>query len=590
MPHVRGLAAHHARRNRARDRGFLREHPPGLRSLLVPLQVVEQVRTMVKSLELHRVHDVASGGISHFARLATRAAASCGAITEQENQVALKTHRAANAAKHEVSRGAPRSSSFPPSAKWADQESSSSDDAAVVDVPDADPLVACDPWAHASFTPKKLIVGSPPLDPWASWSPVSEACSLPVAVVDPFLASVEKALLSITVVAERLSGKLEICLDRICGRLAAAPSLVADCGGALADESTSTAADEGLLAAGAAQVLEGRIAKLEEAACHRIDSGVSVLAGFEVALRSEMEAFSHSLVSRTTSCTSSLLKKYDAGIQVLFADLRLSIAPPASVVGEALLATVVPDGLLDNSQILSAVPESVPEAVFADVTVEEPGSPVGWSSPPIVQHAFLEESAVVQYARLSGLRSTRLNGLPGIVAGLGVKPGCWQVFLHNDPVPKSVPGHNLVRYCPSSDNICSGCLDQYRVDTVPKCGCGFESASDSARGDEHSDGEDHTMAEAIASMSFDEWSSACAVQNPFGAHDGDVSLLGSGSSSQLAGGALPSTIVGNNDISTPTAGDSSTTTTKTEAAFLAGSAWSEARPGTSGVPGLTIFR
>jgi len=587
MPHVRGVATRLARRDRARDRGFLRDHPPGLRSLLVPTLVVEQVRTMVKSLELHRVHDGASGGVSHFARLATRAAALCGAISEQENQVALRAHRAANVAKHEVSRskGLPSwSPAVAPGAKWADQDSTSTseNDAVCGELP-VDPLVDCDPWACAAFASKVLPASAPSIDPWASWSPMSEPCLPPVVVADPSLAAVEKALLCIVDVATRVSGNLEACLESICGRLAAVSPPAALGGGDIADAPSSTFAEVNFDGSGVVRQLEVRLAKLEmqcDAVCHRGEGDV-ILKGFEVALRSEIDG----LVERTTSCTCALLKKYDEGIQVLFADLRLSLASPPVVVDDA-------SSLASVSTVAASPPFPLVQELSATgkAQAKEVGEEEEWSwnqrglcadelaTPAPVRHAFLDESAVVQYARLDGLRSTQLNGLPGVVVGPGTKPGCWQVFLHNDPVSKSVPGHNLLKYRPSADDICSRCRDQYRVDTVPKCGCGFVEAPCMASGAECSfpfadaacDTEDG-LADALGNMSFEEWSSVCAVQNPFEVRDGDAFDV--------------------DDVSsTPTAGDALTTTTMTDAAMLAGSARIEARPGASGEPGLTVFR
>ena len=100
MPHVYGVEARRSRRDRAAAGGYVRGLPPGTRAVAVPLQAVAQVRAMARSLELHRAHDELSKSCSHYARVATWAAASCGAISEVESRRAQEAHKAANVAKH----------------------------------------------------------------------------------------------------------------------------------------------------------------------------------------------------------------------------------------------------------------------------------------------------------------------------------------------------------------------------------------------------------------------------------------------------------------------------------------------------------
>jgi len=99
MPHCRSSASRLARRARALDRGFI-VPCDGARHVLVPHSLQPRVKAFASSLSLHDKHDALAGTRSHFARLASVAAYRENHISLDELNVASKSHKRANSAKH----------------------------------------------------------------------------------------------------------------------------------------------------------------------------------------------------------------------------------------------------------------------------------------------------------------------------------------------------------------------------------------------------------------------------------------------------------------------------------------------------------
>jgi hypothetical protein len=98
MPHVHSVLASAARRERAITRGFLTSKPIGSSHILVPDKIAARVKTISKSLAVHRDHCSLVGRNVHSA--AAAAVAAKLSLSPAEFKDALKVHKEANRAKH----------------------------------------------------------------------------------------------------------------------------------------------------------------------------------------------------------------------------------------------------------------------------------------------------------------------------------------------------------------------------------------------------------------------------------------------------------------------------------------------------------
>lgn len=97
-------AARERRHQRAVDRGYLQLRPlPGHRFLQVPSEVKAPLQVMAESLCYHVDHDRCVGATHHHGRLASTAAHRQGHISAEEHRQAMRSHRNAGRAKHNVS-------------------------------------------------------------------------------------------------------------------------------------------------------------------------------------------------------------------------------------------------------------------------------------------------------------------------------------------------------------------------------------------------------------------------------------------------------------------------------------------------------
>ena len=147
------------RRQRAMDRGFLQQLPPGRRYVEVAAAVAEEVKAMAKSKELHVSHELAVGRAFHYARHATLAARSL--IGENDWKRSNAAHRAANRAKHGSRH------------RWADVHDDGAASSGIDSEFREDPLQAKDPWLGACGSLPAPCVPSQG-DAWASWTPASK--------------------------------------------------------------------------------------------------------------------------------------------------------------------------------------------------------------------------------------------------------------------------------------------------------------------------------------------------------------------------------------------------------------------------------
>jgi len=172
MPHVRSAAALLSRQRRAAERGFLRATPASdSRFVLVPAPLHGRVKRMTKSLVIHQTRDEQNGFSSHYARNASLAAARAGAIPRDVLGSDLKTHSAANAAKHVCSRV------HPGRVRWAD-DSEEEGRAAV-------PCVSAESGTLSFATSSSPASCGPPSTPASEWDPLlKELRTLSASILD----------------------------------------------------------------------------------------------------------------------------------------------------------------------------------------------------------------------------------------------------------------------------------------------------------------------------------------------------------------------------------------------------------------------
>jgi len=187
MPRCWSAAALARRRARAFQRGFIVPHSsPGKKFVETDVRLANTVRLMARSVELHAQHDKVTGSRHHFARCAT--AATRHILPEPEVNRALRAHRLANSAKHDVrlppgaeprALAAPSGAAKRPRSQWADLAD------------DADPWAGSgDPWSAAAAAQRARcseilrLVDSPPPSGEVRLPPPVEA-ALPSRSLDP---------------------------------------------------------------------------------------------------------------------------------------------------------------------------------------------------------------------------------------------------------------------------------------------------------------------------------------------------------------------------------------------------------------------
>ena len=99
MPHRHSADARLRRRSRAERRCYVTAAPAGCRHVVVDAALVQRVKDMAFSLQLHREHNRVSGKPVHYARQAALNASAV--IGHQQAAHAMGVHRKANRAKHD---------------------------------------------------------------------------------------------------------------------------------------------------------------------------------------------------------------------------------------------------------------------------------------------------------------------------------------------------------------------------------------------------------------------------------------------------------------------------------------------------------
>ena len=100
MTHSRSIAARAKRTDRALTLGYVRNRPLDRVHIAVPAALASSVKVVAKSIQLHAAHDSIAGRPHHHARLATLSISD--QLCDQDFRTALRTHRAAGRAKHNV--------------------------------------------------------------------------------------------------------------------------------------------------------------------------------------------------------------------------------------------------------------------------------------------------------------------------------------------------------------------------------------------------------------------------------------------------------------------------------------------------------
>jgi len=154
------------RRERALRLGYIVATPLGMRHVLVSDEIAPRLKAISASLSAHSRHNKLNGHGSHFARSAALSAAADQLISRPECDQALRTHRAANRAKH----------------SWLLKVPSNDQ---------ADPLTIHDPWKASSHSPPVRGVSlastsarASSLDPWRNYTNIFEAQSIDVATIE----------------------------------------------------------------------------------------------------------------------------------------------------------------------------------------------------------------------------------------------------------------------------------------------------------------------------------------------------------------------------------------------------------------------
>eukprot|EP00441_Pelagodinium_beii_P016038 CAMPEP_0197678880 /NCGR_PEP_ID=MMETSP1338-20131121/90764_1 /TAXON_ID=43686 ORGANISM="Pelagodinium beii, Strain RCC1491" /NCGR_SAMPLE_ID=MMETSP1338 /ASSEMBLY_ACC=CAM_ASM_000754 /LENGTH=137 /DNA_ID=CAMNT_0043259867 /DNA_START=36 /DNA_END=446 /DNA_ORIENTATION=- len=98
MPHCHSISALAARRQRALERGFLRQRVAGFKYVAVAENMAMKVKQVAASLEVHGNHCKLAGRDIHTASVAALTVKKH--IGQEGFQDALRTHKIANRAKH----------------------------------------------------------------------------------------------------------------------------------------------------------------------------------------------------------------------------------------------------------------------------------------------------------------------------------------------------------------------------------------------------------------------------------------------------------------------------------------------------------
>ena len=88
-----------------------------------------------------------------------------------------------------------------------------------------------------------------------------------------------------------------------------------------------------------------------------------------------------------------------------------------------------------------------------------------------LQHKACEHVTTWPHARLSGLKTGRLNGRVGEILSVDSATGRCGFLLHGDSEPKSVKPSNLIPYRHTKDDVCKLCSDPINLCVSPPCGC-----------------------------------------------------------------------------------------------------------------------
>ena len=155
MVNKRSPAAREQRRLRAVKAGYVSPLPAGHRFILVPEELASRGHAILKSICIHRDHEMIMGQPYHYARHAAAAVRNLDRHASVHG--ALCAHRRANRAKHGsfVSRTAPFLAGG---------------DCCMATGRGTDPLQQCDPWAKAQLPVSSgELSGHQALDPWAEW-------------------------------------------------------------------------------------------------------------------------------------------------------------------------------------------------------------------------------------------------------------------------------------------------------------------------------------------------------------------------------------------------------------------------------------
>jgi hypothetical protein len=148
-----------ARRHRAVELGYIKPKDASM-YVAAEVSIAPAVKAAAKSLSLHIGHDAIAGTCSHFARSATHAAQSQGAICADEAKIAISAHRIANRAKHGISKSRVK---VVRSSSCVSTSASSGDD----------PLVCCKKvrWADATSVPDAWYDSESEIDDWTGLRP-----------------------------------------------------------------------------------------------------------------------------------------------------------------------------------------------------------------------------------------------------------------------------------------------------------------------------------------------------------------------------------------------------------------------------------